>query len=550
MKSRIIIPLLFALAIYLFWWLAYPHALSYQEQYQLFLFTGDYFRERIGVAGGLADYIGEFITQFYYIPWLGALLLALLFLTLQQLTWRVIRSSGVQKFRSSGNANSQISDFGFTNSYFLSYIPPLLLLWHMGDESVLLSYPVALVMALWATLLMGRKSAWPDLLVIPSLYWLIGPVAWLYVALRVMALGWKNAWLLLYMGLCLFAANQWLLTQWPAKMVAWGLNYYRIPMMVPLLQVLIPAVIVLLAAVGRWGDNLRPASGIATVVSLLLLAFWAAEKGFDRDKYELIRQDYLIRYERWDDIIDRARHYTVRTPFWSQSVNLALAMKRQLAERQFEFYQSGEDALFMPRTRDLTSMLPTSEVFWQLGMVNSAQRYAFDTQESILNLRKSGRLTKRIAECMIVNGQYDVAAKQLDLLKKSLFYRSWAKEAETCLYNDAKVNAHAEWARVRACRYKNSFLFSYPEIDKMMGLLFVDNPSNKMALDYFLAQLLLKGNVQDFMQHLSWAQQYGGYSQMPRGYQDAVRCIQARGNVTNSPYADYVKKMMEGGRNE
>ena len=84
----------------------------------------------------------------------------------------------------------------------------------------------------------------------------------------------------------------------------------------------------------------------------------------------------------------------------------------------------------------------------------------------------------------------------------------------------------------------------------MMGLLFVDNPSNKMALDYFLAQLLLKGNVQDFMQHLSWAQQYGGYSQMPRGYQDAVRCIQARGNVTNSPYADYVKKMMEGGRNE
>ena len=98
MKSRIIIPLLFALAIYLFWWLAYPHALSYQEQYQLFLFTGDYFLERIGVAGGLADYIGEFITQFHYIPWLGALLLALLFLTLQQLTWRVIRSSGVHKF--------------------------------------------------------------------------------------------------------------------------------------------------------------------------------------------------------------------------------------------------------------------------------------------------------------------------------------------------------------------------------------------------------------------------------------------------------------------
>ena len=96
----------------------------------------------------------------------------------------------------------------------------------------------------------------------------------------------------------------------------------------------------------------------------------------------------------------------------------ALAQQRLLADRMFDFYQTGEDALILPRTRDLTSMLPSAEVFWRLGMVNSAQRYMFDTQESILNARKSGRCTKRIAECMMVNGHYQTARKQTALLRR------------------------------------------------------------------------------------------------------------------------------------
>ena len=78
----------------------------------------------------------------------------------------------------------------------------------------------------------------------------------------------------------------------------------------------------------------------------------------------------------------------------------------------------------------------------------------------------------------------------------------------------------------------------------MMGLLFINNPDNKMALDYFMGQMLLKGDIQGFMHYGSWVQQYGGYMQMPVGYQDAVKCIQNQGNVPGSPYAEYVKRMM------
>ena len=111
--------------------------------------------------------------------------------------------------------------------------------------------------------------------------------------------------------------------------------------------------------------------------------------------------------------------------------------------------------------------------------------------------------------------------------------------------DDTKINVHPVYGRLRQMRYKENFLYSYDEIDKMFGLLLMDNTDNKMALDYFLGQMLLKGNVQGFQQYLGLAQQYGGYREMPLGYQDAMRCIQMQGNVQGSPYANYVKRMME-----
>lgn len=481
------LSMLVGIVIFLFWYVAYPHALSYQEQYQLFLWTWDYFIERVTLPGGLADWLGEFIVQFYYIEWLGALLLALLYVALQRLTARLLPKS----------------------LWWLSILPVLLLWWLMGDINVLLSFPVAIVLALVLAGVMPKRFSWIDALALPMAYWLIGPAVWVYVLIRVVQLGWKHLWTAGWLVAIQLMAYAWFLPQWPLQQVLSGLNYYRIPLHYPQLS------------------------------------------GYDKDMYELIRLDYLVRNERWDDIVKRAGEYQVKTPFWCNCVNLALSQKRLLADRMFDFYQSGEDALIMPRTRDLTSMLPSAEAFWRLGMVNSAQRYMFDTQESILNGRKSGRCTKRIAECMIVNGHYQTAAKQLDLLKKSLFYRKWAKEVGLQIRQSdgGELQIRHNLLEKRKLRYKENFLYSYEEIDKMFGLLFMDNKENKAALDYFLAQMLLKGNLRGFQQYLGLAQQYGGYRQMPLGYQDVMRCIQMQGNVQGSPFADYAKRMM-GGRGQ
>lgn len=489
--GQIVLSVLFGIVLFLFWAVLYPHALSYQEQYQLFLWTSDYFYERVCVPGGLADWLGEFIVQFYYIPWIGALLLAIVFVAIQRLTLRLLPL--------------QTTRHTTLTSYLIplaSYLLPLLLWWLMGDVNVLLSLPMAVLLALAMANVAGRVDRVGDIVIVPMAYWLIGPAVWIYVFVRVMQIGWWQVWSAGWLVVVQLVVYIWLMPQWPLQQILVTSTYYRTPMQYPQLT------------------------------------------GYDEEMYELIRLDYLVRNERWEDIIQRAEKREVRTAFWSNCVNLALSQMRLLAERQFDFYQSGDDALIMPRLRDQTSNLPSAEAFFRLGMINSAQRYMFDIQESILNGRMSGRCTKRIVECMLINGHYQTAAKYIALLKKSLFYRSWAEEAEQYLVNESKIDHHPVWGRLRRFRFKTDFLYSHPEKYKILGLLFMENHDNKMALDYFLAELLLRGDVPGFAQYLPLAEQYGGYSKMPAGYEDAIRTIQSHGNASGTKYGPYVQRML------
>ena len=126
-NAPLLSTLLFGIAVFLFWRIRYPFALTYQEQFQLFLFDDDYFCSRMAEPGGLARYMAEFLVQFYNGVTYGALILAFLYMLVQRLTWRLMRSEG---------------------HYALSFIPSVLLWYAMGDESVMLTYVVALLIAM------------------------------------------------------------------------------------------------------------------------------------------------------------------------------------------------------------------------------------------------------------------------------------------------------------------------------------------------------------------------------------------------------------------
>lgn len=139
---KIGLSILFGVAVLLFWGSVYPAHISYQEQFQLFLFDADYWWERIVVPGGLADYIAEYLTQFYYHVWAGACILAFLYVLLQRLVWKLAKEQGAADVY-----------------YPLSFLP-IIVLWHfMGDENAMLSLVVALLLALSASCGFEREVA-------------------------------------------------------------------------------------------------------------------------------------------------------------------------------------------------------------------------------------------------------------------------------------------------------------------------------------------------------------------------------------------------------
>ncbi|MFA6728531.1 MAG: DUF6057 family protein, partial [Prevotella sp.] len=121
--GQVLLSAFFGIIVFCFWCFVQRGALNYQEQLQMFLFNSDYFVQRIVLPGGLADYIAEFLTQFYYYPALGGLILAICFVVLQRLTWMLATCYGARD-----------------TWYPLSFVPVLLLWFYMGDESVLLSF--------------------------------------------------------------------------------------------------------------------------------------------------------------------------------------------------------------------------------------------------------------------------------------------------------------------------------------------------------------------------------------------------------------------------
>ncbi|MCH5232925.1 MAG: hypothetical protein J1E78_04730 [Muribaculaceae bacterium] len=80
------------------------HVIYYQEQHSLFLYTAAYFHDTVHSQGPLG-YLGAFMTQFYYYPWLGAFIVSLLACAIYWLTETIIfRITGCRDFLQLGVA--------------------------------------------------------------------------------------------------------------------------------------------------------------------------------------------------------------------------------------------------------------------------------------------------------------------------------------------------------------------------------------------------------------------------------------------------------------
>ena len=504
------------IAVYCFFALKYPYHLHFQEQYQLFESTWDYFRTIAAVPGGFSDWLGRFLTQFCYYAPAGAAVLALLLCGVQLATWAVCRRRTL-------------------TFYALSFLPAATLVAFYCDESALMGGAVALALSLGAAALCtripgNRIRSIVEAILIPVLYLICGPIAVVFVLIvlidafvreKLRALPAAVIFLALTV-LCPLVANH--LVPYPLARLATGVHYYRLHNFLPGMLWISAICAVLVVAFSLLSMKERPAKrqlltsiglflGVATLGTILVI------RSADWDKEEWMRYDFMVRMEMWNRIMMAADQKNPDNPTTVSCLNLALAKTGRMGDHQFDYFQNGPDGLLPEFIRAFTGPVSTGEIYWHLGMVNTAQRFAFEAQEAIPDFQKSARCYKRLVETNIINGDLDVAHKYLSTLENALFYRRWARETRALLDAGTIFENRPELARAKALRLKeHDFLFSDTEMDSMLGLLFVENAENDLALRYLLSWCLLKKDLDRFAEVISLLQA----PEMPKSYQEAL----------------------------
>ena len=502
--------------VYAFFAFKYPYHLHFQEQYQLFESTWDYFISVVTVPGGLADWIGRFLTQFSYYAPAGAVVMAILFCAIQLLTWSVCSRKTL-------------------TVYALSFVPAIAALAFYCDESALAGGAVAIILPLAMAALTGlvhevftRRLL--KAVLVPVVYLACGPLAIVYVLIAIIDEFRRKAVRSVPFAVCMvvIAAICPLVAAWifpyPLKRLVLGVHYYRYHNILPGMLWISALCTVLATAFAAFRLKRDPSkmqwiSGTSLFLLLAVAGTGLTLKAADFGKEEWMRYDFMVRMGMWNRIMMAADQHNPDNPTTVSCLNLALAKTGRMSDHQFEYFQNGPDGLLPEFKRSHTGPVTTGEIYWHLGMVNTAQRFAFEAQEAIPDFQKSARCYKRLAETNIVNGDLSVARKYLASLHNAMFYRSWADETVRLLDSGNIFEQRKELAEARDRRLKeHDFLFSDTEMDSMLGLLKVENPDNSIALDYLMAWCLLKKDLGRFVECISLVDA----PSMPKSYQEAL----------------------------
>jgi hypothetical protein len=549
--AEFLFSVIFFSGIFIFFSFFYNSHLHFEEQFQLFLLTGDFFTAKIGYPGGFSGWTGGFLTQFYYLSLAGPLIIAGLLFALQQIIKRILYK-----------VNS--SPVLFPVSFIPSLLAGMILCNEFYPLSAITGFLFAMLAGLaYVSIKTGRTRFMTGLILIPLTYWLAGGS---YISLLMLMLVYELllylrsrkkfpegkvpinyynfriwyflAYLLVAAGIPLLV-RQYLILQ-PLMVTFMSEFYYNILTTIPtaiLLLFVIPPLLTLLVHF-IFTKEKYVKTALAFQMAFFVVLAWFGFKSFANfEAEEIMTYDYLVRNEQWKDVLKYADKNPPRNYLSLAMLNLSLAKTGQMGNRMFSYDQHGINGLFLPFNREYVTAIMGNEILYHLGLTNASQEYAFESMETIPDMGKSARVIKRLAETNLINGQYKVSEKYLKLLEKTIFYRKWAKNAMTVLNNEEKINNDPDWGEKRKFMVRNDYFFHIKNIEAALNRMVKEHPDNKIAFEYLMAFYMINKDMRNFI-NLIPVMEKMGYSKVPVSYQEAIMYIIGLNNedpMTNSP---------------
>jgi len=471
---------------FVFFQFFYPYHLFFKEQIQLFLYTPDYFLFCFEKPGWLASYLGDFLTQFFYLRGGGATVLALLF----GIEW-LLGALVINRVTSCAKATMWALILASTD--WILHCNTL--------HGVSVSVGFILVMSMFLIYsTFSRKRILYTVLAIFTLtgYWLAGGLFLLFpffVAVNDFSnrkIDWLK-WIIVFavvFSMPLILRHYYLLTP---------IQSYLFPAFSKQ-SLLLPAVFLgaLTCAYFLKNIELRYSkifnAGLPCILLVLLALGLKTKADFKFEK--ILSLDGETYFGNPDRVIELSGKYNLKNNQATYFTNMALASKGVLPEYLLEYHQPFSIGLIPPVTPEESwqSIFVSNEVFFLIGDMNMTQHSAM-LGNTFSPYQRSSRMMRRLAEINLVNGDSAAATKYLRILSKTLFHRQWAesrlKKIQSSEANNWLAHKRSQVPNSDKLRKSNDYLSS-------LQFLVDQHPNNTVAVDYLLCFQLLNKDIRSF----------------------------------------------------
>ena len=428
------------------------------QELNLFLTTPDFFSQQMLVSGGLLTYLGTFFTQFLAIPWLGVLMICVLWFLIMWMTQRTFRISdrwSVLMLIPVALILITIVDMGYwvyvlklRGHFFVTTLgvtSVVSLLWAFRSLPskwnlralfillvVLVGYPLFGIYALAAAVVMG---IWTWRLTTKGESAVNTFVAILSVA----------AIPLLYYRFVYHQTNliniYW--TELPLFRVMNEHHIYYTPYYLLLLYFIVMAVCYhptqdvaksfdTKPTKWAWIRSVAPSALLFLAIAYGVFHFWFKDENFH---HELKMQRCIDRAD-WSGVMDEAaRQQDEPTRAIVMMRNLALGRLGQQGSMMYQ-YRNGAKAAAAPFGVSMMQVIGGTLLYYQYGLLNYCNRMCM---EMGVEFDWRPEYLKYMAKCAILEGDQQVARKYLGILRHTLFFYDWARQMESLVGNPEAI---------------------------------------------------------------------------------------------------------------
>ena len=481
----------------------------------MFQNTGQYLLGKLSEPGGLTQYLTEFISISFTYPFGAAITISILLGILSFSFYHYLKVCGLQ-------------------SPILMAILPCFLFWLFPQESIasLLTAIIALLSVLLYTQVNFNKFRYlVGFILLTFSYFMFAPAPLLAAVLMAIyeceTKNHKERWLVstLIMAYCgiipLIAMRLCYVIPMQEAFFSKNLYHPEFPASTSLLWIgfSFPLITIFLFAL-RKRTFISHQIGKLVLAEALLLIGIVLGIMYKKDPLEqAYRYDCYARQGQWEKIVEHAKEHSVRDMDALIYLNLALSHTGQFTDNFLQFPQKGEAGFIPHDPRSRMGLIQASEVAWQVGQINAAQRFAF---VGVLSSERciQPRLMKRLVETYLVTGEYRAAEKYIKLLEATPHYQEWAKSQRPLL--DPSICESTEWvAKKRAMLPITDNPFDLTKtLPSALAFLIDDHPDNQAAFEYGMGYLLAHKDLQTFMHYMQLMKERG--ESFPTRYQEAI----------------------------